>query len=285
MCSRQSAFEKTRPRECHRRARARWRAHLQGDRPRGPGPLRPDPRRAPRENPQRQKAARNRLPPDTDAAQASTSRAASSPSGSSRAACSATKKSSADWIAARKVSASQRAGADGQRGTSRGEPTVGVRPAARGVDVPGGIGPPMLLRMTLGSRSTSATGGARRVSDLIAAGERSISFEFFPPKDEAGERQLWTALRELEPLQPTFVSVTYGAGGTTRDRTVLITGDIATRDDADPDGAPDLRRPLARRAALGDRRLRRGRRPQRARAARRPAGGPDRRRPRRTRRA
>ena len=47
-------------------------------------------------------------------------------------------------------------------------------------------------------------------------------------------------------------------------------------DDADPDGAPDLRRPLARRAALGDRGLRRRRRPQRARAARRPAGGPDR---------
>ena len=85
----------------------------------------------------------------------------------------------------------------------------------------------MLLRMTLGSQSTSATGGARRVSDLIAAGERSISFEFFPPKDETGERQLWTALRELEPLQPTFVSVTYGAGGTTRDRTVHITADIA----------------------------------------------------------
>jgi methylenetetrahydrofolate reductase (NADPH) len=87
----------------------------------------------------------------------------------------------------------------------------------------------MLLRMTLGSQSTSPAGGSRRVSDLIAAGERSISFEFFPPKDEAGERQLWTALRELEPLHPTFVSVTYGAGGTTRDRTVHITADIATQ--------------------------------------------------------
>jgi methylenetetrahydrofolate reductase (NADPH) len=86
----------------------------------------------------------------------------------------------------------------------------------------------MLLRMTLGSQTTSPAGGAPRVSDLMAAGERSISFEFFPPKDEAGERQLWTTLRELEPLQPTFVSVTYGAGGSTRDRTVAMTAAIAT---------------------------------------------------------
>jgi methylenetetrahydrofolate reductase (NADH) len=86
----------------------------------------------------------------------------------------------------------------------------------------------MLLRMA--PQTTPSTGpgeSAASVSDLIAAGERSISFEFFPPKDEAGERQLWTALRELEPLQPTFVSVTYGAGGSTRDRTVHITEGIA----------------------------------------------------------
>jgi methylenetetrahydrofolate reductase (NADPH) len=70
-------------------------------------------------------------------------------------------------------------------------------------------------------------GGARTVRDLIAAGERAFSFEFFPPKDADGERQLWIALRELEVLQPTFVSVTYGAGGSTRDRTVAITARIA----------------------------------------------------------
>ena len=85
----------------------------------------------------------------------------------------------------------------------------------------------MLLRMALGTSSTSSAASAPRVSDLIAAGERSISFEFFPPKDEAGERQLWTALRELEALQPTFVSVTYGAGGSTRDRTIRVTEGIA----------------------------------------------------------
>jgi methylenetetrahydrofolate reductase (NADPH) len=85
----------------------------------------------------------------------------------------------------------------------------------------------MLLRMALGTPSTSPAAHAPRVADLIAAGERSISFEFFPPKDEAGERQLWTALRELEALQPTFVSVTYGAGGSTRDRTIRVTERIA----------------------------------------------------------
>ena len=85
----------------------------------------------------------------------------------------------------------------------------------------------MLLRMALGPVPPGMPGSAARVSDLIEAGERSISFEFFPPKDEAGERQLWTTLRELEPLQPTFVSVTYGAGGTTRDRTIHITENIA----------------------------------------------------------
>jgi methylenetetrahydrofolate reductase (NADPH) len=86
----------------------------------------------------------------------------------------------------------------------------------------------MLLRMALRTSSSSAD-GAPSVSDLIAAGERSISFEFFPPKDEAGERALWTALRELEALRPTFVSVTYGAGGSTRDRTIRLTEGIAAQ--------------------------------------------------------
>jgi methylenetetrahydrofolate reductase (NADPH) len=66
-----------------------------------------------------------------------------------------------------------------------------------------------------------------RIGDLIAEGGKSYSFEFFPPKDEDGERVLWQSISELEPLRPTFVSVTYGAGGTTREGTIRITSRIA----------------------------------------------------------
>jgi methylenetetrahydrofolate reductase (NADPH) len=59
---------------------------------------------------------------------------------------------------------------------------------------------------------------ATRISDLLAAGP-TLSFEFFPPRNDEAERQLEKTIHELAPLRPSFVSVTYGAGGSTRDRT------------------------------------------------------------------
>jgi methylenetetrahydrofolate reductase (NADH) len=79
-------------------------------------------------------------------------------------------------------------------------------------------------------------GGAPAIRDLLAAGTRSYSFEFFPPRNAEGELQLWQAIRRLEPLRPTFVSVTYGAGGSTRDRTVRVTERIATETTLTPMG-------------------------------------------------
>jgi methylenetetrahydrofolate reductase (NADPH) len=62
---------------------------------------------------------------------------------------------------------------------------------------------------------------------LIGGHEPTFSFEFFPPRDDQQERQLWQAIRELEPLRPSFVSITYGAGGSTRDNTVAATERVA----------------------------------------------------------
>ena len=58
-----------------------------------------------------------------------------------------------------------------------------------------------------------------------------VSFEFFPPKTEKMEEQLWDAITELAPLAPRFVSVTYGAGGTTRERTHATVARIARETD------------------------------------------------------
>ena len=57
----------------------------------------------------------------------------------------------------------------------------------------------------------------------------SFSVEFFPPKDESGEARLWDSLTAIAKERPDFVSVTYGAGGSTRDRTIRITSEITSR--------------------------------------------------------
>src|SRR5882757_3269819 len=53
-----------------------------------------------------------------------------------------------------------------------------------------------------------------------------FSVEFFPPRDAADEQRLWLAIRQLEGLEPAFMSVTYGAGGSSRDRTIRTTGRV-----------------------------------------------------------
>lgn len=65
------------------------------------------------------------------------------------------------------------------------------------------------------------------VRDRLAGDGPTFSFEFFPPKTLEEDGLLWKTIRELEPLQPSFVSVTYGAGGSTRARTIEITEQIA----------------------------------------------------------
>ena len=61
-----------------------------------------------------------------------------------------------------------------------------------------------------------------RIRELFQLGRPVFSFEFFPPKDDAGVGLLFERIRELRKLRPDFVSVTYGAGGSTRDKTVEL---------------------------------------------------------------
>src|SRR5688572_6096956 len=65
-----------------------------------------------------------------------------------------------------------------------------------------------------------------RIDQLLGKGQPLVSFEFFPPKSEAGFAQLYQTIEDLRPLKPSYVSVTYGAGGSTRQKTVELVGRI-----------------------------------------------------------
>jgi methylenetetrahydrofolate reductase (NADPH) len=66
-----------------------------------------------------------------------------------------------------------------------------------------------------------------RIDEILARNDRpTFSFEFFPPRTEEGERNLYEAIAALRPLEPDYVSVTYGAGGSTRDKTIEIVSRI-----------------------------------------------------------
>ena len=102
-------------------------------------------------------------------------------------------------------------------------------------------------------------GGTASIGDLVRTAGPTFSFEFFPPKTDEGQRLLWQAIRELEPLQPSFVSITYGAGGSTRDTTIAVTERIATETTLLPmahltavdHSVAELRRVIGNYAAVG----------------------------------
>lgn len=101
------------------------------------------------------------------------------------------------------------------------------------------------------------------IGDVVRTQGPTFSFEFGPPKTPEAEQQLWRAIRELEPLRPSFVSVTYGAGGSTRDTTVEVTERVATETTLVPmahltavnHSVAELRRIVGRFASVGIRNL------------------------------
>ncbi|WP_435832043.1 methylenetetrahydrofolate reductase [Nocardia rhamnosiphila] len=90
---------------------------------------------------------------------------------------------------------------------------------ARGLPTPGRPSPT--------SPDVSATPSVVQSLHRHAGGAVPFSVEFSPPRDEAGEQRLWRAVRTFERMHPAFVSMTYGAGGSTRERTVRVTGELA----------------------------------------------------------
>jgi len=74
-----------------------------------------------------------------------------------------------------------------------------------------------------------------KLSDILAkASGPLVSCEFFPPKTDKGEENLWRCLHELKAMNPAYISVTYGAGGSTQDRTKRIVARIKAETDLDP---------------------------------------------------
>ncbi|MDC4225737.1 MAG: methylenetetrahydrofolate reductase [Candidatus Manganitrophus sp.] len=86
-----------------------------------------------------------------------------------------------------------------------------------------------------------------KIPAYFKSGRPIFSFEFFPPKTEEGVEHLFQTIGELKALAPAFVSVTYGAGGSNRQRTVEVVKRIKGEHGVESDGASDLRRSGPRR--------------------------------------
>ena len=103
----------------------------------------------------------------------------------------------------------------------------------------------------------------RSIPKMLRSEGVSVSFEFMPPRSDEGERTLWDSIRRLEARRPDFVSVTYGAGGSTQDRTVRVTERIARETTLTPLGhltcvgasVTQLRRVIGQYAAAGVRNI------------------------------
>src|SRR5690606_19812921 len=113
------------------------------------------------------------------------------------------------------------------------------------------------------ARPLTASSRHPSIGDLIRHQGPTFSFEFFPPTDPGGGAVVGRSIRALERLRPSFVSVTYGAGGSTRDRTVEVTERLATDTTLLPmahltavnHSVAELRHMIGRFAAIGIRNL------------------------------
>ena len=84
------------------------------------------------------------------------------------------------------------------------------------------------------NRSKGRPAGQPNAGHPHAGDEMSVSFEFFPPADDKGEARLWDTVEKLSPLRPEWYSVTYGAGGSTQERTDRIVRRILKETDTPP---------------------------------------------------
>ena len=120
----------------------------------------------------------------------------------------------------------------------------------------------MMVDMALGIPSVRPD-RAITIRELLRSGTPTMSFEFFPARDPESEQQLWQALRRIEGVGPDFVSITYGAGGSTRENTAATTERVATETTLTPLGhltavnhtVGELRRIIGRYADAGVRNI------------------------------